>query len=92
MVFYLDIIKTQAGIRKVPISNKILPLIRKRLDFKNELLFIKTDGKIYKYDSSDKHFRILCNELNLSYHTLYDCRHAFVELIIILYLYKKMTI
>ncbi|MCI7224238.1 site-specific integrase [Fusobacterium sp.] len=80
---FLDIVnaKTQAGIRKVPISDKILPLIRKRLDFSKEKLFLSEDKRIYKYDNLDNHFRLLCNELNLSYHTLHDTRHTFASLL-----------
>ncbi|MDY5795633.1 MAG: site-specific integrase [Fusobacterium gastrosuis] len=80
---FLDIVnaKTQAGIRKVPISDKILPLIRKRLDFSKEKLFISDDKRIYKYDNLDNHFRLLCKELNLGYHTLHDTRHTFASLL-----------
>lgn len=73
--------KTNAGLRQVPISEKILPIVRKRLDFKNEFLFLRKDKEIFSYDTLDDHFRYTCKELNLSYHTLHDCRHTFATLL-----------
>lgn len=63
------------------VSKKILPIVRKRLDFKNEFLFLRKDKRNFSYDTLDDHFRYTCKELNLSYHTLHDCRHTFATLL-----------
>ena len=80
---YIDIVdsKTSSGIRKVVISDKILPLIKKRIDFRNTYLFSKINGSQYKYDAFDNHFRLLCKELALNYHTIHDTRHTFASML-----------
>ncbi len=83
--------KTKSGIRKVPIAKKIKPLLEKRKNDRltnkdkvfnlNDYLFTAIDGRAYKYDSFDNHFRILFKTLALSYHTIHDTRHTFTTMI-----------
>jgi len=74
--------KTVNGIRTIPIHDKLLPLITNRMYKGNEYLFTTSDNKHYKYDSFDNHFRILCKDLKLKYHTLHDTRHTFATLLV----------
>jgi len=60
------------GIRTIPIHDKLLSLISNRMYKGNEYLFTTLDNKHYKYDSFDNHFRILCKDLKLKYHTLHE--------------------
>lgn len=80
---YIDIIssKTNAGIRQVPISNKVIDLVKKRYIPKNKFLFLRYDNEVYKYDAFDYHFRILMEELEFNYHTIHDCRHTFATML-----------
>jgi len=74
--------KTVNGLRTIPIHDKLLPLISNRMYKGNEYLFTTLDNKHYKYDSFDNHFRILCKDLKLKYHTLHDTRHTFATLLV----------
>ena len=73
--------KTKAGIRQVPISERILPIVKNRLDFSNEFLFLRKNKTPFTYDALDDHFRYTCKELDLNYHTLHDCRHTFATML-----------
>lgn len=63
--------KTQAGIRKVPIHDKILPIIRKRCEENNQYL-ITQNGKKIRYTTYFRHYWKIEN------HTIHETRHTFV--------------
>ena len=81
--FYFEVekSKSKAGVRKVPIADKILDLFKNRYFSKDTFLWQRYDGLEYDYDSFDNHFRILFRDLGLSYHSLHDTRHTFATLL-----------
>lgn len=79
--FEVEKSKSKAGVRKVPIADKILDLFRARYFSKDKFLWQRLDGFEYDYDSFDNHFRILFRDLGLSYHSLHDTRHTFASLL-----------
>ena len=80
---YIDITKSKsrAGIRKLPISDKIYELIKNRYKENDDFLFKRYDGEILTYDTYDYEFREVIQDLELNYHTLHDCRHTFATLL-----------
>ena len=79
--FEVEKSKSKAGVRKVPIADKIIELFRGRYFSKDKFLWQRYDGLEYDYDSFDNHFRILFRDLDLSYHSLHDTRHTFATLL-----------
>ena len=79
--FEIEASKSKAGIRKVPIADKILELFKNRYFRKDKHLWQRLDGLEYDYDSFDNHFRILFRDMGLSYHSLHDTRHTFASLL-----------
>lgn len=79
--FEVEKSKTNAGVRKVPIADKIFELFKNRYFSKDKFLWQRKDGLEYDYDSFDNHFRILFRDLGLSYHTIHDTRHTFATLL-----------
>ena len=77
----MEVSKSKAGIRKVPIADKILELFKNRYFSKDKYLWQRLDGIEYDYDSFDNHFRILFRDMGLSYHSLHDTRHTFASLL-----------
>ena len=63
--------KTQAGIRKVPIHDKILPIIRKRYEENNKYLITQNGNRI-RYTTYFRHYWKIEN------HTIHETRHTFV--------------
>lgn len=63
--------KTKAGIRKVPIHDKILPIIKKRYEQGNKYLITQNGHKI-RYMTYLRHFWKNEN------HTIHETRHTFV--------------
>ena len=80
---YIDITKSKskAGIRKLPISDKIYNIIKNRYDPSEEFLFTRYDGAKLTYDTYDYEFRELMKDLEIEYHTAHDCRHTFATLL-----------
>lgn len=74
-------IKTEAGKdRIIPINNKIMPFIKKRLEENNEYLIINDLGKKMKYDNYYREkFLPIMEQLNMN-HKPHDCRHTFATL------------
>jgi integrase len=74
-------IKTEAGIdRIVPINNKIIPFIEKRLAAGKTHLITRPDGKPYKYDNYYRENWIpLMEQLGMN-HKPHDGRHTFATL------------
>lgn len=79
--FEVEVSKSKAGVRKVPIADKIVDLFKKRYFSKDKFLWQRHDGLEYDYDSFDNHFRILFRDMGLSYHSLHDTRHTFATLL-----------
>lgn len=80
---FIDITKSKsnAGIRKLPISDKIYDIIKKRYNTDAEFLFTRYDGAKLTYDTYDYQFRELMKDLGIEYHTAHDCRHTFATLL-----------
>lgn len=77
---YIDVIKskTEAGIRIIPIHDKILPVIEEFYNSNNRYLF-ENNGKKNQYTNwKINHFDKVIENLNLQRHTPHDCRHTFV--------------
>ncbi len=73
--------KTTAGKNRcVPINSKILSLFEIRMRESKVYLFEK-DGKEYKYNSFSNSIKKSFKVLNLSSHTIHDCRHTFATLL-----------
>lgn len=73
-------IKTYAGKdRVIPINHKILPLIKKRLESKNDYL-ISNNGRQMLYDNYYRdHWTHIMDQLGMK-HKPHDCRHTFATL------------
>lgn len=73
--------KTEAGTdRIVPINNKILPFVQKRLDQGHDTLIAKENGNPYKYNNYFReYFEPLMNQLGMK-HKPHDARHTFATL------------
>lgn len=80
---YFDIIasKTEAGIRKVPIANKIIPFIENWLSKDCEYLICTPANKHITYKNYiDAYWAPLINELNMN-HLPHDTRHTTISLL-----------
>lgn len=74
--------KTEAGKdRFIPINNKIMPLIQKRMLNKTEYLVITNRYKPYTYQGYRKGFVNTLYELKIEKHTIHDCRHTTATLL-----------
>lgn len=74
--------KTQAGIRKVPISKKVLPFFEHWYNKNDcEYLLSTPDGKRFEYRNYyDSYWKPLLLPLNME-HRPHDCRHTCVSLL-----------
>lgn len=74
-------IKTDAGKNRIiPISNKIIDLIKKRINNKNEFLISNLKGRPLKYSNYYRgKFAPIMELLNMN-HKPHDCRHTFATL------------
>ncbi|MFV0580203.1 MAG: tyrosine-type recombinase/integrase [Fusobacterium ulcerans] len=74
--------KTEAGKdRLIPLSYKILPLIKNRMSPLNEYLIVNKRGKKMSYDTYLKdYFPEVAKHFNEK-HTIHDCRHTFATLL-----------
>ena len=80
---YFDVIlsKTESGIRKVPIADKVLPFFRGWNDSDCEYLLHTEDGKHFTYRNYyDSYFRPLMENLGLN-QTPHCCRHTCISLL-----------
>lgn len=72
--------KTQAGIRIIPLHDRIIPIVEQLYKNDSAFLISSTKGLHYNYNNWLKHsFRPLIDELNMK-HTPHDCRHTFVTM------------
>lgn len=82
---YFDVIesKTENGIRKVPIADKILPFFTSWYNDtqNNEYLLFTSDGEHFEYRNYyDSYFKPLMSNLNFS-HTPHFCRHTCISML-----------
>lgn len=80
--FYVTASKTQAGIRKVPISDKILPFFKYWYNKNNcEYLLSTPEGKHFQYRNYyDAYWKPLVNDLSI-FHRPHDTRHTCISLL-----------
>ncbi len=82
---YFDVIssKTENGIRKVPIADKVLPFYKEWYDScpECEYLLHTEDGKHFLYRNYyDSYFMTLMRQLNMD-HTPHCCRHTCISML-----------
>ena len=81
---WFDVIasKTQAGIRKVPISDKVLPFFQEWMDKNNcEYILSTPDAKHFEYRNYyDSYWIPLMQQMNME-HTPHEARHTCVSLL-----------
>lgn len=78
----IDVIKskTKAGIRLIPLHNKIIPVVEYLSNNKSEYLVSSIRGIPFKYTHWSAHFfKPLLSKYNMQ-HTPHDCRHTFITL------------
>ncbi|WP_338966224.1 site-specific integrase [Fusobacterium nucleatum] len=73
--------KTIAGIRKVPISEKIINLFKDNIDYSKEYFLYNKKGGQYNYVNFFQQFQTMLELLNLERHTIHDTRHTFATLL-----------
>lgn len=80
--FYVRESKTDAGIREVPIADKILPFVREWHTRKSEWLICTPEGKHFTYRNYyDSYWKPLLETINLDSHRPHDTRHTCVSLL-----------
>lgn len=78
-IVYIKDSKTRAGIRKIPISDKIIELFKTKYSTKK--YFHYNNNKRENYQSFLKGFRNVLNSLGISEHRIHDTRHTFATLL-----------
>ncbi|KXA21950.1 tyrosine-type recombinase/integrase [Fusobacterium nucleatum] len=73
--------KTSAGIRKVPISQKVIHLFKDNIDYSKEYFLYNKKGGQYNYVNFFQQFKTMLELLNLERHTIHDTRHTFATLL-----------
>lgn len=73
--------KTTAGIRKIPISEKIIDLFKNNIDNTKEYFFFNKKGNKYEYFNFKFQFEKMLDLLGLERHTIHDTRHTFATLL-----------
>lgn len=73
--------KTNAGIRKIPISDKIVNLFKDNIDSSKEYFFFNKKGNKYEYFNFKFQFEKMLDLLGLERHTIHDTRHTFATLL-----------
>lgn len=80
-VIYITKSKTSSGVRKIPISDKILRLFKDNVDNSKEYFFFNKKGNKYLYYNFLTQFNKMLELLNLEKHTIHDTRHTFATLL-----------
>ena len=80
-VIYITKSKTSSGIRKIPISEKIIKLFKKNIDDTKEYFFFNKKGNKYIYFNFLTQFNKMLELLELEKHTIHDTRHTFATLL-----------
>ena len=75
---FVEQAKTFAGIRKVPLHKKILPLIEAKYDPNNKYLFLNMYNKKLSYNTFYQAVINLFKRLNID-HIVHETRHTFVS-------------
>jgi len=73
--------KTSAGVRKIPISEKVIHLFRDNIDYSKEYFLFNKQGGHYNYANFFQQFKTMLNLLNIEEHTIHDTRHTFATLL-----------
>ena len=73
--------KQDAGIRKIPISEKIVDLFKDNIDNSKEYFFFNKKGNKYEYFNFKFQFEKMLDLLGLERHTIHDTRHTFATLL-----------
>ena len=73
--------KTNAGVRTIPISKKIIELFSKNINYTQEYFFSNKKGEKYTYMNFVDQFKKMSEFLNLEEHTIHDTRHTFATLL-----------
>jgi integrase len=70
-------LKTDAGKnRVVPLNEKIIPILKRRIESKGDSLFINSQGDPLLYQTFRREWIKITKHLNLD-HTIHECRHTF---------------
>ena len=80
-VIYIRKSKTLSGIRKIPISQKIIQLFKDNIDYSKEYFFFNNKGNKYIYFNFSTQFNQMLELLELQKHTIHDTRHTFATLL-----------
>lgn len=72
--------KTSAGVRYIPINDKILPIIIKRMH-NQEYLIVNYKNKNYSYFAYTYNFKATLKNLGIQEHTTHECRHTTATLL-----------
>lgn len=80
-VIYITKSKTSAGVRKIPISDKILSLFKDNIDNSKEYFFFNKKGNNYLYYNFLTQFNKMLELLSLGKHTIHDTRHTFATML-----------
>lgn len=79
-VIFISESKTDAGIRNIPIHEKILPLIINRIKATEKYL-VNLEGRKISYTFFRKNFNFVFTNLGLYPHTPHECRHTTATLL-----------
>lgn len=72
--------KNKSSIRKVPIHDRIFPLVKKYYDAGTAALIANTNGDFFTYSNyRQKKFARILEQLNIQAHTPHDTRHSFAS-------------
>lgn len=80
-VIYITKSKTSAGVRKIPISEKIINLFKNNIDNSKEYFFFNKKGNKYIYYNFLTQFNKMLELLELEKHTVHDTRHTFATML-----------
>ena len=70
--------KTEAGVRVVPIADKILPIFRKFVDKKKDYAITTKTGKSFQYSTFRKEYWVKLMAKAELEHTIHETRHTFI--------------
>lgn len=80
-VIYIRKSKTLSGVRKIPISQKVIQLFKDNIDYSKEYFFSNNKGNKYIYFNFSTQFNQMLELLELQKHTIHDTRHTFATLL-----------
>lgn len=68
--------KTKAGLRSIPIHEKILPLIINRVNRPGKFFICDETGNPYNYSKYRTLWNKIMQQINAKHHSTHDCRHT----------------